>query len=441
LKYCCMGIIKKLSTFYKLAIVGKSINVLILRMFGVLLFFLTTLFITNSFAAKTVGMYDFSRSLLIFLGTIAVFGMQQSVIYYSGYLASQNNLGYIKTIYLKMVVIVLIIAIIMNLGLYILSTNLLKGWVNIPIDDITKKTFPVIFFYGVTMLNIDAFRAIDKIYLSEVFRNILRYAFFFLATIFLVYAENTDWLIDAFLYNFVFLTFLSTFFLFKNFQARETKEVNKGVHLSYKEVLKRSAPMAISAASFLLMQSLDVFMLARFTEYETVAYYSVAVKLTLLVSIVLSSVNAVIAPQIAEDFASQQMQLLKSKIKRSTRLILLITLPIIILIGLFANIILSFFGEGYQMAYYALIILLGGQIINAFCGSIGVYLNMTGKQKVFQFILVSALGINVILNYILIPLYGMTGAAIATSVSMILWNIVAVIYVYRKDGVQTFFGI
>lgn len=79
-----------------------------------------------------------------------------------------------------------------------------------------------------------------------------------------------------------------------------------------------------------------------------------------------------------------------------------------------------------------------GQAVNAFCGSIGVYLNMTGKQQVFQVVLLSALGVNVVLNYFLIPKFGMTGAAIATSVSMILWNAAAVLYVYQKDGVKTF---
>ncbi len=424
-----------------MAIVGKSINVLILRMFGVLLFFLTTLFITNNFTADSVGMYDFSRSLLIFLGTIAVFGMQQSVIYYSGYLAAQNNSGYIKTIYLRMVAIVFLLSVLMNMGLYLLTTDLFQGILDLPIDTITKKTFPAIFFYGITMLNIDAFRAINKIYISEVFRNILRYLFFFIATLFLFYTENTAWLIEAFLYNFVFLAILSTIVLFQYFQKGHSSETLDLETISYKAVLRRSAPMAISAASFLLMQSLDVFMLTRFTDYETVAYYSVAIKLTLLVSIVLSSVNAVIAPQIAEDFAAQKIDVLKSKIKRSTRLILVITMPIIIVLAVFATYILGFFGSEYPQAQNALLILLAGQVINAFCGSIGVYLNMTGKQKIFQFILVSALLINVLLNYILIPRYGMTGAAIATSGSMILWNLVAVIYVYRKDGVQTFFGL
>lgn len=196
--------------------------------------------------------------------------------------------------------------------------------------------------------------------------------------------------------------------------------------------------MAVSAASFLLMQSLDVLMLTSFTDYETVAFYSAAVKLTLLISIVLSSVNAVIAPQIAKDFASSKLEALKKNIKRSTRLILLMTLPLILILALFSSFVLHFFGASYVSANTALLILLMGQAVNAFCGSIGVYLNMTGKQQVFQVVLLSALGVNVVLNYFLIPKFGMTGAAIATSVSMILWNAAAVLYVYQKDGVKTF---
>lgn len=436
-----MGLKERLITFYKLSIVGKSINVLILRLLGVSLFFLTTLFLTNNFKADTVGMYDFSRSLLIFLGTVAVFGMQQSIIYYSGLLRSQENLGSIKAVYTKMVGIVLMISIILNLGLYLVAAEFFQGIMEIPVDTITKKTFPIIFFYGLTMLNIDSFRAVDKIYLSEVFRNILRYFFFFIATIVLFFSNYTEGLIDAFLFNFVFLAALSSLFLWKAFQNESFTKDPDASGISYQDVLRRSAPMAISAASFLLMQSLDVLMLTSFTNYESVAFYSVAVKLTLLVSIVLSSVNAVIAPQIAEDYAAKRMETLKLKIKRSTRLIFLITMPIILLLAFGSMFILSFFGEEYPIAHNALLILLAGQMVNALCGSIGVYLNMTGKQMVFQFILLSALILNVLLNFILIPKFGMTGAAIATSGSMILWNLFAVIYVYKKDGIQTFLSI
>ena len=77
-------------------------------------------------------------------------------------------------------------------------------------------------------------------------------------------------------------------------------------------------------------------------------------------------------------------------------------------------------------------------MINAFCGSVGVYLNMTNKQTTFQWIIASAVVVNVFLNWMLIPRYGMQGAAIATSASMIMWNVTAVLYVYWKDKTATF---
>ena len=63
---------------------------------------------------------------------------------------------------------------------------------------------------------------------------------------------------------------------------------------------------------------------------------------------------------------------------------------------------------------------------------------MTGKQRIFQAILISALLLNVTLNYVLIPKLGMTGAALATTISMALWNIAAVVYAFKKDRVIIF---
>ena len=196
--------------------------------------------------------------------------------------------------------------------------------------------------------------------------------------------------------------------------------------------------MAISAASFLLMQSLDVLMLKQFDNYAVVAIYSVAVKLTLLLSVALASVNAVLAPKIAEDYNRKDLNSLALKVKKSTRLIFFSTAPAIVILALSAEWILSWFGPAYGGAKTPLLILLLGQAVNTLCGSVGVYLNMTNKQKAFQWIVASALILNVALNAYLIPLYGMNGAAWATASSMMAWNIIAVIYVYKRDRIKTF---
>ena len=63
---------------------------------------------------------------------------------------------------------------------------------------------------------------------------------------------------------------------------------------------------------------------------------------------------------------------------------------------------------------------------------------MTGKQKKLNTILILGLGINVVLNLMLIPIYGIEGAAAATLISMIFWNCLIVAVVYRTDRIKIY---
>ncbi len=431
-----MKLIESIKTLFKTPLIFKSINVLLLRIVGMLLFFSLTLFLTNKFDASLVGQYDFSRALLIFLGGVCVFGMHQSVIYYSGYLKAHDSLPYLKQVYKKMVVIVLSIAILFFLAIVFVKPQFINSLFDKDVSKLVMNSVFALFFYGITLLNIDVFRAINKIYVSELYRNVLRYALFFGAILCLYFTNNPELLVEVFLLNFVFLAIVSTLYLFYYFSR--VKADNTSVDISYNNILKRSGPMAISAITYLLMQSVDIILLSKFTSFDRVAFYSVAIKLTTIISLVLASVNTVYAPTFAEWYNRKNFNDLRSGIKKSTQLIFLLTFPAILVVFLFSNRILGFFGTDYMMAQSSLIVLLIGQAVNALCGSAGVYMNMTGKQVVFQRILLVAFAINITLNLILIPIYDILGAAIATSISTIFWNVVTTAYIYRKDNVKTF---
>ena len=64
---------------------------------------------------------------------------------------------------------------------------------------------------------------------------------------------------------------------------------------------------------------------------------------------------------------------------------------------------------------------------------------MTGKQKTFQYIIFSSAIINILLNFILIPIYGITGAAISSLISLIFRNFVSVYMVYYYYSIITFY--
>lgn len=434
-----MELKKNLTLFFKNNLVSKSIKVLLLRLLGVFIFFSLTLFLTNSYPSSLVGKYDFSRSLLMFLGAITVIGMQQSIIYYSGYFASKNTLFKIKEVYKKMLAIMLSISLIVAVFFYLVDKDILNSFFDKNVSELIFKTVLALFFYGLTILNIEAFRAIDKIYISEIFRNIFRYLFFLIAVIILAVIKNEDYMINAFLLNFVLIGIISSTILLYNFRYIPTGEALKvQERIGFAHIIKRSSPMAISSIAYILMQSIDIILLGKFTNFKIVAYYAVTVKLTMIISLALTSVNAVFAPKISELFSSGQYKKLNISIKNATRLIFVLTIPAILMLVLFSNYILNFFGDEYIVAKNALLILLLGQTVSALCGSVGTYMNMTGKQNILQILLITALVINLILNWVLIPKYGIIGAAIATSISMILWNILGVIYLYKKDNIKTF---
>ena len=72
-------------------------------------------------------------------------------------------------------------------------------------------------------------------------------------------------------------------------------------------------------------------------------------------------------------------------------------------------------------------------------GSVGFILQMTGKERVYQYILLVALFFNILLNIFLIPRYGIEGAAIASAFSLLFWNISSMLYIYFKYNIVTFF--
>jgi O-antigen/teichoic acid export membrane protein len=196
--------------------------------------------------------------------------------------------------------------------------------------------------------------------------------------------------------------------------------------------------MAISAIAYFIMQSIDIIILTAYEGFESIAYYSVAVKLATVTALALMSVNIVVAPKIAEIYSTNDFEKLNKLINDSARIIFIISIPVLIILFVFSDFMLGLFGENYVLAREALLLLLGGQLFSSFCGPGAVYLNMTGKQKKLNIILIAGLGINVILNLVLIPAYAIEGAAAATLISMIFWNSLIVAVIYKTDRIKIF---
>ena len=170
---------------------------------------------------------------------------------------------------------------------------------------------------------------------------------------------------------------------------------------------------------------------------ESVAFFSVAQRVAMLTSFVLIAVNIVAAPRFAASAKQGKPEELRATSLLCSRLMIVLATPVLVFMLVFPEFILSFFGAEYKQASLILQILVIGQFINVVTGSVGFLLNMTGHEKDMRNVVLFSGPLALILGFLLTPIYGATGAAIATAIALASQNLIAVYMVKKRLGFNT----
>ena len=435
---------------FKKLLAGKpflksGLLVISIKTFGLFISFITLVLAARFFDKKLVGQYNYINSLLFILGALAVAGTQEAILKYAGILEAENKFYLIKKIYKKKLFIVGCssgIIWLLFFSIRFIFSNLFQDSV---LEATLIKAIVTLPFFSISLLNFKAIRGLRKLVASEVFFNLLRHILLFISVLITWIILDPEFLLYAFMIVFFLLAVSSTYYIFsilKTIPIASTEDTNEDINrFSYKEILRTSYPMTISYLSLLIMKSLDIIILEQYTNFENVALYGIVVRVSVLLGIVLMSVNAMVAPDIAKFYHAKQFSKLKVLVNKSVKMTVYLTIPILVVIFGAPTFVLGLFGEPYKLAKMPLLLITFGELVNICCGAVGIYMNMTGKQLVYQRILLIALALNILLNLILIPKFGMVGAAFSTSFCLILWNLISVIYVYKKDRILFFIKI
>jgi len=184
----------------------------------------------------------------------------------------------------------------------------------------------------------------------------------------------------------------------------------------------------------------DKLMLGNMRSPEEVGIYFTAFKLSMFASIALMAVNSIAAPIFAELYGKKDMDRLRKVAHQSSKIIFLTTLPLVLGFLIFPDFLLGLFGPEFaEKGVIAFMLLSFGKLISSLSGSVGNILQMTGKQVAFMNILFIGAIVNLVLNLFLIPKFGINGAALASMISLSLWNLIMVYFVKRKFGFYTFY--
>jgi len=180
-----------------------------------------------------------------------------------------------------------------------------------------------------------------------------------------------------------------------------------------------------------------LFMIGIWSTTTEAGYFGAANRIALLVAVLLSSVNNVLAPKFAELFATGEIETLGRTARNSALIITLVTSPIFLVLIFGSSWVMSLFGESFAQSWAVLVVLAAGQFVNTLTGSVNHILIVTGNEKVVRNVNVFAAVVQVAMGVALIPVMGALGAALASAATNIGVNSYAAYMVWKRVGIIT----
>ena len=199
--------------------------------------------------------------------------------------------------------------------------------------------------------------------------------------------------------------------------------------------LKVSLPMMFIVIIQVLMTQVDIYMLEWLSGEEAVGHFAAAQTTAKLLETVKTSLYAFIAPAVVLSIKAGSESMAELN-KKCFKLLCAIVLPLAFLIVSNADSILTWFGHNTELTYFALLFLTGGNTIDAILGLGVFWLQYSEHKKIAINVLLASLLANSILNFMLIPILDVEGAAIATSMVKSVAAIVMTLFVLNKYGIM-----
>jgi len=185
----------------------------------------------------------------------------------------------------------------------------------------------------------------------------------------------------------------------------------------------------------------DTLMLGMLQGAEWVGIYTAANRAPELITFCLLAASASLSPAVASLYAKRDMARLQRVVTRGARIVLVGSLVVGGAFVVFGRWFLLLFGPDFVSGHTTLVILSISRILSASLGAVGMLLVMTGHERDVARAVAVGFVLNVALDWLLIPVLGMNGAAIGSASSMMVWNGILVAQVWRRLRINpTAFG-
>jgi len=387
--------------------------------------------LASTLGAALFGIFALGETIIAVTGRIGRLGMDKSIVrFLPGYEDDRHRQN-------KVLGIAYLFAILASVSiaasLFFLAPVISSHTLN---DPLFVKTLQVLVFYlpaqTLTRITTSVFRSIEDMHLQvatlDVFSPLIR---LFSIGIALLLGASLVGVVAAFTASMILILFFAIALFVSYTPFRPIPSIDFEMS---RTVINYAFPLSMKDIGSFLYIQVDIFLIGILMTGVDVGIYKAATILMTVLVLPFNSLKQLFPPIISRLYSNGKIEELEQVYKVVTRWALTSTLILCIGLGAFRSEILGLFGAEYVAGSTVLLILIGGQIVNAFVGPSGLILMMTDHQYAT---LVNGWvfgGFNVVTNYILIGHFGIIGAAIATTLTISLINLIRIVEVWYFEG-------
>ncbi|MCX8194978.1 MAG: oligosaccharide flippase family protein [Candidatus Micrarchaeota archaeon] len=408
--------------------------------------FFYVIYVARTVAQQDVGAFYLSLGILGFFGAWRDLGLPSALIRYVPYFEGRRQFAKIKDLFKYTLAINSLIGIALTAAVWMAADWIADFYKNALLADALR--FLCFFMLIESVFKVGNFflqgrRDIKSMQMMTSLQNVLKLVF--TVAFFELFGASLFWLSAAFLLSHAVSIAWFSPKIISDF--RKTPYYGDG--LSFRDLLLQIAPFGlvlsiIQMISFLVAYS-DRLMIGYFFSPEhanqAIAIYSLATLLAVNLMVFPGSVGNIFMPMVSRLFAVKKMDSIRKVMATSQRWMLFATLPFaIVMMGFAGEMITILYGEAYSGGASAMLLFTAGLLFSSFTYTIA--LTLAGMRLVnLEFKIVVLMGItNVVLNFLLIPIMGIDGAALASALSFALASALFIYYGKKIIGFEPPFG-
>lgn len=386
--------------------------------------FLTGIFLARTLGPSGYGIYAYAMAVVTLLSTPAALGLPQLLIRQIAAYESDGEWELMRGL-LRWSSRVTVVAATVLVALAALGGWLFAGQVpvgGLPVFWLSLVMVPLL---ALGALRVAALQGLHRVILAQLPEGLLRPGLFLIVAgiAYLLLGQSFEplWAMGLQVAATAAAFGIGTAMLWR---LKPAALRHAGIRIRSRAWRASALPLLIISGVFIINTNADLLMLGWFGAAHDVGVYRVATRGAQVVLFFLMAANLAAAPVFSRLYHQNERAQLQHVITLTARMILLVAVPLALLLIFFGAPILELlFGSDYVSGATALAILAGGQLVNAATGSASELLMMTGFERANARVAGFGVAMNVGLNAVLIPPFGIDGAATATAISTAAVNL------------------